>query len=87
MKHADILIQCARKVFPLQVVLTEGDTKQRIAKLLYLEVHSFTLIPVINIISVPTVFDITIGFPSDEPEPTLMDAIRGKKIRSAMKVK
>lgn len=36
---------------------------------------------------VPTVFDITIGFPSDEPEPTLMDAIRGKKIRSAMKVK
>ena len=36
---------------------------------------------------VSSVLDITIGFPSDEPEPTLMDAIRGKKIRSAMKIK
>ena len=39
------------------------------------------------VILVPSVFDITIGFPSNEPEPTLMDALRGKKIRSAMKIK
>lgn len=33
---------------------------------------------------VPAVVDVTIGFPADQPEPTLMDAIAGKKITCSM---
>lgn len=33
---------------------------------------------------IPTVLDCTVGFPGNEPEPTLWDAISGKKIRCAM---
>lgn len=36
---------------------------------------------------IPAVIDVTVGFPGDEPEPTLLDAIAGKKIRCALKVK
>ncbi|XP_060577352.1 1-acyl-sn-glycerol-3-phosphate acyltransferase delta-like isoform X2 [Ruditapes philippinarum] len=33
---------------------------------------------------IPTVLDCTVGFPASEPEPTLWDAISGKKIRCAI---
>ena len=35
-------------------------------------------------ITVPTVLDVTIGFPADQPEPTMMDAIGGKHIQCSM---
>jgi hypothetical protein len=38
----------------------------------------------IYIFTVPTVLDCTVGFPASEPEPTLWDAISGKKIRCAI---
>ncbi|KAL4233763.1 1-acyl-sn-glycerol-3-phosphate acyltransferase gamma [Mactra antiquata] len=33
---------------------------------------------------IPTVLDVTVGFPADQPEPTLMDAISGRKITCSM---